>query len=172
LIQDGSFQDFTCIVTQSNGCPFTPSNFWTRFVPASYDFVLVNNNPAHSGTSSAFFFFSPPSPDSYVYGSTLTYALPTNAVAGKTYVISFFYTMSDLSPAPANLTGPLVSALWNDVSVIDAPQVGPETLNGVSFVNILSEVVAEGGDTFTLKNGVSFPHAIYVDDIAIFEKWY
>jgi hypothetical protein len=80
--------------------------------------------------------------------------------------------MSDLSPAPANLTGPLVSALWNDVSVIDAPQVGPETFNGVSFVNILAEVVAVGGDTFTLKNGVSFPHAMYVDDIAIFEKWY
>ncbi|KAF9480573.1 hypothetical protein BDN70DRAFT_920423 [Pholiota conissans] len=172
LIQDGSFQDYTCIVTQTNGCPFTPSKFWTRFVPAGYDFVLVNNNPAHSGTSSAFFFFSPPSPDAYAYGSTLDYALPTNAVAGKTYVISFFYTNSNLFPAPANLTGPLVSALWNGVSVIDAPQVGPETFNGLSFMNIIAEVVAQGDDTFTLKNGVAFPHAMYVDDIAIFEKWY
>ncbi|KAF9480588.1 hypothetical protein BDN70DRAFT_603567 [Pholiota conissans] len=172
LIKDGSFQDYTCVVTKTNGCPYAPSRYWTRFVPAGYDFVLINNGPAHTGNSSTFFYFSPPSPDAYAYGATLEYALPTNAVEGKTYVISFFYTNSNYSPAPTNLTGPLVSALWNGVSVIGAPQVGPETFDGLSYMNIFGEVVAQGGDTFALQNGIAFAHAMYVDDISIFEKWY
>ena len=56
------------------------------------------------------------------------------------------------------------------MSFIGAPQVGPETFNGISYMNILGEVVAQGDDTFTLRNGVAFTHAMYVDDIAIFEK--
>ena len=174
LIQDGSFQDFTCIITQTNGCPFVPSAFWTRFFDPSvqYDFVLVNNFGGHSGTSSADFFFGPPTPDSIASGSSLTYALPLGTVPGTSYVISLFVTNSNLFPAPANLTGALMSVLWNGVDVLDAVQVGPETFNGLTFFNIQATVVAKGNDTFVLKNGGAFAHAMFVDDIALFQKWF
>jgi hypothetical protein len=175
LIQDGSFQDYTCVLTPNSGCPFVPSAFWTRDIPQpNTDFILVDNFPAHSGTSSAFFFFSPvadPSPFSYI-GSTLTYTLNMNGVVGKTYVISFFYTLSDYSPPPASFNGPLMSALWNGAPAVNVVQSGPS--NNLNFLNIQAEVVSQGGpaDTFVLQDGISYNHAMYVDDIAIFEKWY
>ncbi|PPQ98297.1 hypothetical protein CVT26_013492 [Gymnopilus dilepis] len=168
-LQDGSFQDYTCVVTEQNGCPFEPSNFWERVYVYPYDFVLVDNFPAHSGTSSLFLFFAPPDPSSPTFGSTLTYTQPLNTVAGQKYIISFFFIRSDFSPLPNPANGPLFSVLWNGVDVLDVLQVG--TLN--SYVNVLVEVTATGAaDTLVFKNGVSFSHASYIDDIAVFPKWY
>ncbi len=91
---------------------------------------------------------------------------------GQTYVVSLFVTNSDLYPAPANLTGPMLSVLWNGVDVLDSVQVGPETFNGLTYFNIQATVIAQGSDTFVLKNGVAFAHAMYADDIALFPKWF
>lgn len=135
-----------------------------------YDFVLVDNFPAHSGTSSAFFFFNPPSSTSPAFGSTLTYTPELGTTQGKKYIVSFFYTMNTLSPAPTNPTGPLFSLFWNNGDVLDIAQVGA----GPSFqyLHAQVEVTATGADSLFFKNGVSFPHALYVDDIAVFEKWF
>ena len=65
-----------------------------------------------------------------------------------------------------------MSVLWNGVDVLDAVQVGPETFNGLIFFNIQATVVAKGNDTFVLKNGGAFAHAMFVDDIALFQKWF
>ncbi|KAF9480574.1 hypothetical protein BDN70DRAFT_877402 [Pholiota conissans] len=171
LIQDGSFQDYTCILQPGGSCPFIPSAFWTRVIPGQNDFILVNNYQGitHSGTSAALFFFTTNSPPPFL-GSTLTYALPLNAVPGKTYVISLFHTpSSDQSTSGA----PMVSALWNGVPAINITQPGPVDISTVlTYFNIQAEVVATGHDTFVLQDGTAFTHTVYIDDIAIFEKWY
>ncbi|KAF8888173.1 hypothetical protein CPB84DRAFT_1786382 [Gymnopilus junonius] len=168
-VQDGSFQDYTCVVTQQNGCPAEPSDFWTRVFVESYDFVLVDNFPAHSGTSSCFLFFNPPDPTSPAFGSTLTYTPPLNTVAGQKYIISFFYTLNTLSPPPTTTDGPLFSVFWNNEDVLDVLQVGTEISS--AYLNGQVEVTATGDDTLFFKNGVSFSHASYLDDIAVFQKW-
>lgn len=154
------------------GCPFEPSNFWTRVYVEGYDYVLINNNPAHSGTSSCDFFFDPPTSSSPAFGSTLTYTPPLNTTLGTTYIVSFFYTMNTLTelPPPPTLTGPLFSLFWNNLDVLDVLQVG----TGISFqfFNAQVEVTATGADTLFFKNGITSPHNLYLDDIAVFEKWF
>jgi len=172
LIQDGSFQDYTCVITQNNGCPYMPSIYWSRFYVYDYEYVLIDDFGGRSGTAAALFIFVPPTPTSPGYGSTLTYSLPLGTVAGQTYVISLFVTNSNLYPPPTDLTGPTLSVLWNGVDVLDAVQVGPETFNGLTYYNIQATVVAQGGDTFVLRNGIDFPHAIYAVDISLFQKWF
>lgn len=134
----------------------------------NYDYVLIDNFPAHSGTSSCFLLFSPPTSTSPAFGSTLTYTQPLNTVPGQKYIISFFYTMNTFSSSVS--TGPLFSVFWNNQKVLDVMQVG--TTVSFQYLHAQVEVTANGpSDTLFFKNGVSFAHAVYLDDIAVFQKW-
>lgn len=105
------------------------------------------------------------------FGSTLTYTQPLNTIPGQTYIISFFYTMNTLSPLPSTQNGPLFSVFWNNEDVLDVLQVGSEI--SFDFLNAQVEVTATGvNDTLFFKNGVSFSHNLYLDDIAVFQKWF
>jgi hypothetical protein len=171
-LQDGSFQDFTCIVTETNGCPAESSIFWTRVFVENYDFVLIDNFLARTGTASCLFFFNPPTPTSPAFGSTLTYTQPLNTIAGETYIISFFYTMNTIDPLPAIQDGPLFSVFWNNVDVFDVLQVGEATGTKASmFFNAVVQVTAIGNDVLFFKNGVSFPHDLFLDDIAVYQNF-
>lgn len=67
--------------------------------------------------------------------------------------------------------GPLFSVYWNNQDVLDVSQVGTEI--SFQFLNAQVEVTATGvNDTLFFKNGVSFAHAMYLDDIAVFQKWF
>jgi hypothetical protein len=67
-------------------------------------------------------------------------------------------------------TGPLFSVFWNNQKVLDVMQVG--TTVSFQYLHAQVEVTANGpGDTLFFKNGVSFAHAVYLDDIAVFQKW-
>ena len=173
LIKDGSFQDFTCIVTGSNGCPFAPSAFWTRVFTAGDDFILVNNFPAHSGTSSALFFFDS---DEAVDGqtdepSTLTYAPNLNLDSGAQYVLSFFFTPNIFMPSSDSDT--LFSVLWNGVDVLDVKDPANSDISqSLTFLNAQVVVTATGSDTLVFQNGAADPHQMYLDDIALFAKFF
>jgi hypothetical protein len=68
-------------------------------------------------------------------------------------------------------TGPLFSVFWNNENVLDVLQVGTDI--SFQFLNAQVEVTATGdNDTLFFKNGVSFAHAVYLDDIAVFQKWF
>lgn len=78
--------------------------------------------------------------------------------------------MNTLSP-PTSATGPLFSVYWNNEKVLDVMQVGSEIT--FQYLNAQVEVTATGADDkLFFKNGVSFPHAMYLDDIAVFKKWF
>ena len=133
----------------------------------SYDFVLIDNFPAHSGTSSCLLLFSPPTSTSAAFGSTLTYTPPLNTTPGQKYIISFFYTRNTFS---STSTGPLFSVFWNNQNVLDVLQVGTDI--SFQYLHAQVEVTATGSnDILFFKNGVSFAHAVYLDDIAVFKKW-
>ena len=172
-VQDGSFQDFTCIVTGSNGCPFAPSAFWTRVFTAGDDFILVNNFPAHSGTSSALFFFDS---DEAVDGqtdepSTLTYTPNLNLVPGAQYLLSFFFTPNIFMPSGGSDI--LFSVLWNGVDVLDVKDPANSDISqSLTFLNAQVVVTATGDDTLVFQNGAADPHQMYLDDIALFAKFF
>lgn len=68
-------------------------------------------------------------------------------------------------------TGPLFSVFWNNENVLDVLQVGTDV--SFQFFNAQVEVTATGAnDTLFFKNAVSFAHAVYLDDIAVFQKWF
>ena len=90
-------------------------------------------------------------------------------VRGNEVLISFFYTMNDFSPLPSN-TGPLFSVYWNNQDVLEVAQVG--TQPSLTYLNGQVVVTATGSDTLVFKNGVTMPHASYLDDIAVFQIWY
>lgn len=67
-------------------------------------------------------------------------------------------------------TGRLFSVFWNNENVLDVLQVGTDV--SFQYLNAQVEVTATGpNDTLFFKNGVSFAHAVYLDDIAVFPKW-
>ena len=172
-VQDGSFQDFTCIVTASNGCPFAPSAFWTRVFTVGNDFILVNNFPAHSGTSSALFFFDSAEA---IEGqtdvpSTLAYTPKLKVVPGAQYLLSFFFTPNSFGPTSGSDT--LISVLWNGADVLDVKEPANSDISqSLTFLNAQVVVTATGNDTLVFQNGAADPHQMYLDDIALFAKFF
>ncbi len=68
-------------------------------------------------------------------------------------------------------TGRLFSVFWNNENVLDVLQVGTDV--SFQFLNAQVEVTATGpNDALFFKNGVTLAHAVYLDDIAVFQKWF
>lgn len=145
-----------------------PSIFWEREFTVDYDFILVDNFPARTGTSSAIFVLNSasvtnPLPD---VPSTLTYTQPLKTVAGKTYILSFFYTLNN---TPVIQAGILFSVSWNSVNVLNVTQ--PAVTETLNFLNGQVQVTATGTDTLIFQNGPIDPHQFFLDDISLFAKF-